>query len=243
MRNTMNSIWRLLCIAAGGPCRWAGFALLAFIIGCQIASIQITLRLIQWSADFYNALQRLDAPAAVTQVGIFAGADRNLGGPVSGRVICAAAPPDPLAAQVDGCGAGQVAAGQGLLVSAAVSGRRQHRQSGPAYCRRLSRIRRVAADEGARLPDEPDRARFLRHAALATLHFSAFVRTVRDRVRDSPLHGLGGSDLRGDSNRTDACPWPSDAGPACGATKTRGGFSVRLDAPARERGRCRIVGR
>lgn len=72
MRKTLNAIWRLLRMAAGGPFRWAGFALLAFIIGCQIASIQITLRLIQWSADFYNALQRLDASAAVTQVGIFA---------------------------------------------------------------------------------------------------------------------------------------------------------------------------
>ena len=71
MRNTLSAIWRLLCMAAGGPVRWAGFALLAFIIGCQIAGIQITLRLIQWSADFYNALQRLDASAAVTQVGIF----------------------------------------------------------------------------------------------------------------------------------------------------------------------------
>lgn len=73
MRNSISAIWRLLCIAASGPRRWASFALLAFIIGCQIAGIQITLRLIQWSADFYNALQRLDATAAVTQVGIFAG--------------------------------------------------------------------------------------------------------------------------------------------------------------------------
>ena len=72
MRHTISAIWRLLRIAAGGPGRWAGFALLAFIIGCQIAGIQITLRLIQWSADFYNALQRLDASAAVTQVGVFA---------------------------------------------------------------------------------------------------------------------------------------------------------------------------
>ena len=72
MRNTLNAIWRLLRMAAGGPFRWAGFALLAFIIGCHIAGIQITLRLIQWSADFYNALQRLDAPAVVTQLGVFA---------------------------------------------------------------------------------------------------------------------------------------------------------------------------
>lgn len=73
MRHTLNAIWRLLRIAASGPGRWTGFAVLAFIIGCQIAGIQISLRLIQWSADFYNALQRLDASAAVTQVGVFAG--------------------------------------------------------------------------------------------------------------------------------------------------------------------------
>jgi vitamin B12/bleomycin/antimicrobial peptide transport system ATP-binding/permease protein len=72
MRNILNAIWRLLRMAAGGPFRWAGFALLAFIIGCQFASIQVTLRLTQWSADFYNALQRLDAPTAVTQLGVFA---------------------------------------------------------------------------------------------------------------------------------------------------------------------------
>jgi vitamin B12/bleomycin/antimicrobial peptide transport system ATP-binding/permease protein len=72
MRNILNAIWRLLRMAAGGPLRWAGFALLAFVVGCQFASIQVTLRLTQWSADFYNALQRLDAPTAVTQLGVFA---------------------------------------------------------------------------------------------------------------------------------------------------------------------------
>jgi putative ATP-binding cassette transporter len=72
MRNILNAIWRLLRMAAGGPLRWAGFALLAFIVGCQFASIQVALRLTQWSADFYNALQRLDAPTAVTQLGVFA---------------------------------------------------------------------------------------------------------------------------------------------------------------------------
>ena len=87
MRRVLDVIWRLLRMAAGGPFRWAGFALLAFIIGCQIASIQITLRLTQWSADFYNALQRLDAPRGRDATRRVRGADRNLGGPVSGRVV------------------------------------------------------------------------------------------------------------------------------------------------------------
>ena len=65
MPDIFRSLWRLLRIAAGGPGRWFSFLMLAFVAGCQFAGIQITLRLIQWSADFYNALQRVDAPAAL----------------------------------------------------------------------------------------------------------------------------------------------------------------------------------
>jgi len=73
MPDIFRSLWRLLRIAAGGPGRWFSFLMLAFVAGCQFAGIQITLRLIQWRADFYNALQRVDAPAALTQITVFAG--------------------------------------------------------------------------------------------------------------------------------------------------------------------------
>ncbi|MBR1222307.1 ABC transporter ATP-binding protein/permease [Bradyrhizobium sp. U87765 SZCCT0131] len=72
IRQTMIQIWRLLCMAATGPGSMLGFGLLALVIVTQLIGIQIQLRMVQWSADFYNALQKLDAPTAVTQIGVFA---------------------------------------------------------------------------------------------------------------------------------------------------------------------------
>ncbi len=41
------------------------------MIGCQLTVIQVNVRLIHWYADFYNALQKLDVPVIVTQIGVF----------------------------------------------------------------------------------------------------------------------------------------------------------------------------
>lgn len=72
MRDTLRQIWRFVWIASTGPGRYFSLFLLAVIIACQLAAIQITLRQVQWSADFFNALQKIDAKAAVTQIGVFA---------------------------------------------------------------------------------------------------------------------------------------------------------------------------
>lgn len=72
MRDTLRQIWRLVWIASTGPGRYVSLFLLAVIIACQLAVIQVTLRQVQWSADFFNALQKVDAQAAITQIGIFA---------------------------------------------------------------------------------------------------------------------------------------------------------------------------
>jgi putative ATP-binding cassette transporter len=72
MREILRQIWRFLRIAASGPGRFLSLALVAIVVACQLAGIQIGLRLIQWYADFYNALQKLDATAAVSQMGVFA---------------------------------------------------------------------------------------------------------------------------------------------------------------------------
>lgn len=72
MRDTLRQIWRFVWIASTGPGRYFSLLLLAVIIACQLAAIQITLRQVQWSADFFNALQKIDAKAAVTQIGVFA---------------------------------------------------------------------------------------------------------------------------------------------------------------------------
>jgi len=102
-----------------GRGRWFSLLMLAFVAGCQFAGIQITLRLIQWSADFYNALQRVDAPAALTQITVFAGligisAALHLMSTFVRQHIQIKMETSP-----DRRGAGSMVAAQGLLVSAA----------------------------------------------------------------------------------------------------------------------------
>jgi vitamin B12/bleomycin/antimicrobial peptide transport system ATP-binding/permease protein len=72
MRDILKQIWRFLRIAASGPGSLVSLLFVGIVAACELAGIQITLRLIQWSADFYNALQKLDAPAAINQIGVFA---------------------------------------------------------------------------------------------------------------------------------------------------------------------------
>lgn len=71
MRNILKQIWRFLRIATGGPGKWLSLLLLLLVIGCQFASIQVNVRLIQWNADFYNALQKLDVPVVIAQIWVF----------------------------------------------------------------------------------------------------------------------------------------------------------------------------
>ncbi|MDQ8729593.1 SbmA/BacA-like family transporter [Bradyrhizobium sp. LHD-71] len=71
MRDILKQIWRFLRIAASGPGKWVSLLLLVFVIGCQYAAIQVTVRSIQWYADFYNALQKLDVPVITGQIGVF----------------------------------------------------------------------------------------------------------------------------------------------------------------------------
>lgn len=68
----LKQMWRLLRIAGSGPGSMISLGLLAIVITCQLLGIRVTIRMVQWSADFYNALQKLDVPAVTTQVGVFA---------------------------------------------------------------------------------------------------------------------------------------------------------------------------
>lgn len=72
MRQILKQMWRFLRIATRGPGSVFSLCLLVLVILFQLGGIAVNIRLIQWSADFYNALQKLDMPAAVTQIGTFA---------------------------------------------------------------------------------------------------------------------------------------------------------------------------
>jgi len=67
-----RSFWTLLKLCWEGPGGRIGVPLFAVIAALRLASIPIGLWLIQWNADFYNALQKVDAAAAVHQIGVFA---------------------------------------------------------------------------------------------------------------------------------------------------------------------------
>lgn len=71
MKATLAQIWRFLVIANKGPGKWISLGLLAVVVALKLVGIQISVRLLTWYADFYNALQKLDVPVAVQQAGVF----------------------------------------------------------------------------------------------------------------------------------------------------------------------------
>lgn len=68
----LRQIYRLarLCLAGEGA-RFSSF-LLALIIALDLAGIYFTIRMIRWTADFYNALEKIDTDAVIVQLGLFA---------------------------------------------------------------------------------------------------------------------------------------------------------------------------
>jgi putative ATP-binding cassette transporter len=67
----LRRIFRLLGLCIRGPGGRAGLVLLAIVFAMSLVEIEITLRLISWMAAFYGALERVDANAAVHQLGVF----------------------------------------------------------------------------------------------------------------------------------------------------------------------------
>ncbi|MBL8568242.1 MAG: ABC transporter ATP-binding protein/permease [Phreatobacter sp.] len=71
MITSLKQIWRLAVICAWRPGGRLGILIFAAVFGLGLVGIHITVRLIRWTNDFYNALQRLDVQAAVHQIGVF----------------------------------------------------------------------------------------------------------------------------------------------------------------------------
>ena len=71
MINSLKQIWRLAVICAWRPGGRLGILIFAAVFGLGLIGIHISVRLIRWTNDFYNALQKLDVPEAVHQIGVF----------------------------------------------------------------------------------------------------------------------------------------------------------------------------
>lgn len=67
----IRSFRTLIAMCWQGPGGPFGFPLFGVVAALRLASIPIGLWLIQWNADFFNALQNVDAAAALQQIGLF----------------------------------------------------------------------------------------------------------------------------------------------------------------------------
>jgi putative ATP-binding cassette transporter len=71
MRRIFGQIWRLMRLCAAGRRGRIGAAYFLIVFCLDLAAIQVTLRLISWTADFYNALQKVAIEEAIRQIGVF----------------------------------------------------------------------------------------------------------------------------------------------------------------------------
>jgi putative ATP-binding cassette transporter len=67
----LRQMWRLLRLCISGSGGLVGLGLLAVVFVLSLGGIYIQLRLIEWSAQFYTALEKHDSSEAVSQIGIF----------------------------------------------------------------------------------------------------------------------------------------------------------------------------
>lgn len=71
MRAALTQIAQLTRLCIAGPGGRVGALYFLLIFGLGLAEVQVVIRLISWTADFFNALQKLDVDGAVRQIGIF----------------------------------------------------------------------------------------------------------------------------------------------------------------------------
>lgn len=67
----LRYIIRLLGLCIRGPGGKAGIALYCVVLALELAEILVSLRMISWFKDFYDALQQVNATEALRQVGVF----------------------------------------------------------------------------------------------------------------------------------------------------------------------------
>ena len=64
-------LYRLTRLCIVGPGGRLGVVYFLLILALGLIGVRVGVRLVKWNADFYNALQQLDASEAVRQIGVF----------------------------------------------------------------------------------------------------------------------------------------------------------------------------
>lgn len=72
MVRVLGQFWRLLKLSIGGRGGRLGLLLYGLVLALELSQILVSLRMIEWSKAFYDALQQVNAAEALTQLGIFA---------------------------------------------------------------------------------------------------------------------------------------------------------------------------
>lgn len=67
----ISQMGRLLRLCVTGPGGWGGLALLLVVLGLNLGGVYISLLMIDWTAQFFGALEKRDAGAAIGQIGVF----------------------------------------------------------------------------------------------------------------------------------------------------------------------------
>lgn len=63
---------RLIAICVAAPGGRFSLLLFAVVLGLNLSSIYLTLRLVKWTGEFYSAVEKLNGQEALRQIGIFA---------------------------------------------------------------------------------------------------------------------------------------------------------------------------
>jgi putative ATP-binding cassette transporter len=71
MLRVLRQFWRLLKLAIGGEGGKFGLLLYGITLALELSQILVSLRMIEWSKVFYDALQQVNGPEALTQVCVF----------------------------------------------------------------------------------------------------------------------------------------------------------------------------
>src|ERR1700754_4674292 len=67
----LRQFWRLLSLCLKGPGGRLGIVLYVVVLALELSQILVSLRMIDWSKQFYDALQQMNGGEAMVQVGVF----------------------------------------------------------------------------------------------------------------------------------------------------------------------------